>query len=282
MKFSFNNFGKFLLVPALIAALTLPQLSFAAQKTIPTKMPEPLKLNGKNIGSLELVNEGAKLLAAGQTQQAEAVLGEALLKNPDSPEAAYNFGLALAFNGKFYDAIQANFKALELKQQFAEAHLALGNLFLTMGDLEQALNAFDHATHLSPGPFITRAALFNKAVALGRLKRFAEAELAFSECLAATPDDQSIPFQLAEMNLRQGKPESALKWLDTMNEEYLVESNLMRAKAYIALKDSKKAKQALATSKKLLVNDVELKTDKDLNRIIGDIEKEIENIAKND
>jgi tetratricopeptide (TPR) repeat protein len=247
----------------------------SARSGAETRMPRPLQVARKNTGSLILVNQGAELLSRGKTQQAEVLLGQALVKNPQSPEAAYNFGLALAFNGKFREAVQANFKALELKEQFPEAHLALGNLFLTMGDFDQAIKAFDQAEYLSPGPFITRAARFNRAIALSRLKRFAEAEVAFSECLAANPDDQAIPFQLAALQLQQNKPEAALNWLDTMTNEFEIESNLMRARAYLKLKDIKNARLALNKTQQLLKNDSYLESNNDLNRIIKKVENEI-------
>jgi tetratricopeptide (TPR) repeat protein len=281
MKFLFLSVKNIALV-LFIFAITISAASGQPEtRAVETKIPRPLQIKTKDVGALEQVNQGARLLAAGRTREAEAMLGEALMQNPDSPEAAYNLGLALAFNGKFYEAIQANFKALELKEQFAEAHLALGNIFIAIGDFEQALKAFETASHLSPGPFVTRAAAFNKAVALGRLGRFAEAEIAFSECLAANPNDQTIPFQLAALNLKMGKPESTLKWLEAIDQEYAIESNLLRTRAFMAMKDAKKAAQTLAATKKLLAQNKELKNDKDLNRILAEIEKEIKASAGN-
>ncbi len=278
MFFTFKNIALVLFILTWTAATVIAQ---PATRAVETKIPPPLQLNNKNLGSLALVNQGAKLLATGQTQQAEALLGKAVMQNPNSPEAAYNFGLALAFNGKYYEAIQANFKALELKEQFAEAHLALGNVFITIGDFEQALKAFERASHLSPGPFITRAAAFNRAVALSRIGRFTDAEVAFSECLAINPDDQAIPFQLAVLNLKLDRPESTLKWLESVDQEFAVESNLLRTRAYMAMRDFKKAAQTLATAKKLLSQDNSLKSNKDLNRIIAEIEKEVKASANN-
>jgi tetratricopeptide (TPR) repeat protein len=270
MKFSHNI--KWLLTILVLNSILITGLQ---AQPMETKMPTPLQINSEEIGSLNKINQGAQLLAKGETMQAEVLLGEALIEHPDSPEAAYNFGLALAFNGKFYEAIQANFKALELKENFPEAHLALGNIFMTIGDFQQALDAFAQAIELSGNEQLTRTATFNRAVALGKVGRYAEAQLEFSSCLAATPNDQAIPFQLAALSLRRGKPASAIKWLDSMNDEYVIESNLMKARAYIALKDTKQAKLALAAAKNSLAADSQLKADKDLNRIIAEIEAEI-------
>ncbi|MGM0601651.1 MAG: tetratricopeptide repeat protein [Candidatus Rifleibacteriota bacterium] len=263
-----------------VISLSLVLATNLQAQPMETKMPAPLQINSEEIGSLDKINQGAQLLAEGKTMRAEVILGEALIEHPESPEAAYNFGLALAFNGKLYEAIQANFKTLELKENFPEAHLALGNIFMTIGDFQQALDAFEQAIELSSNEQLTGTATFNRAVALGKLGRYAEAQLEFSSCLAATPNDQAIPFQLAALSLRRGKPASAIKWLDSMNDEYAIESNLMKARAYLSLKDSKKAYLALATAKKSLAKDSELKANTDLNRIINEIESEIKNSKK--
>jgi Flp pilus assembly protein TadD len=113
MKISHNI--KWLLT---VSVINLVLLAGLQAQPIETKMPTPLQINSEEIGSLDKINQGAQLLAEGKTMRAEVVLGEALIEHPESPEAAYNFGLALAFNGKFYEAIQANFKALELKENF--------------------------------------------------------------------------------------------------------------------------------------------------------------------
>jgi hypothetical protein len=78
-----------------------------------------------------------------------------------------------------------------------------------------------------------------------------------------------------------GKPESTLKWLEAIDQEYAIESNLLRTRAFMAMKDAKKAAQTLAATKKLLAQNKELKNDKDLNRILAEIEKEIKASAGN-
>jgi tetratricopeptide (TPR) repeat protein len=193
----------------------------------------------------ERVNEGARLLSAGQSLKAEAILGQALVENPQSAEAAYNFGLALAFNGKHSEAVQAYFKALELRTDFPEAHLALGATYLSAGQNESALLAFNQALQTDSASEIRQAALFNKGVALGRLKRFPEAEMCLAETLALSPDDPSAAFQLGRLQMQQGKWQEGADWLESTIHDLPLESHTLRAKAFIRLKQKDKASESL-------------------------------------
>lgn len=224
----------------------------------PVKQAVPIVVDVTSLGSLKLVNEGVKLLSVGKTIEAEALLGQALVENTDSPEAAYNFGLALAFNGKFQEAAKAQIKAIELKEQFAEAHLALGINYLTVADFDQALQAFKTAEHLAPGPFIRNAALYNKAIVFGKQDRYFEAEIALSDCLASNPGDAAIVYQLAVLQFRQKKHEMALGWLDSLGRDAGLEAFLMKAKIYAQLNNLEKVKEYSAKCREAMATDVQL------------------------
>ncbi|PKL43393.1 MAG: hypothetical protein CVV41_10055 [Candidatus Riflebacteria bacterium HGW-Riflebacteria-1] len=223
-----------------------------AKSAVTTGKASPATVDPASLGSLALVNEGARLLAAGETKEAEVVLGQAVGENPNSPEALYNFGLALSFNNKFAEAVQAQLKAVELKAQFPEAYLALGNLYLSVDENEQALSAFEQAHQLAHNEHVRRSALFNKGTVLGRLDRFLEAEMVFSECLALDPTDTSPAFALANLHLRQGNYEVALGWLDSVSNDFLLETSFLRCRLQLKLKDAAAASKAFSEARKVL------------------------------
>ncbi|MBU1106197.1 MAG: hypothetical protein KKB51_05965 [Candidatus Riflebacteria bacterium] len=199
-----------------------------------------------NPGSLALVNEGARLLAAGKTVEAEVILSRAIVENPSSPEA----------------------------------YLALGNLYMTAKKDEQALSAFEQAYQLAQNEFIKRSALFNKGTVLNRLNRFLEAEMAFSECLALDPTDTAPAFSLAGMHMRQGNYEMALGWLDSVSDDYLLETSFLRCRLHILLEDADAANKAFAEAGKVLDADKKLDPEsrKELARALEEIEKELANL----
>ncbi|MFZ2960688.1 MAG: tetratricopeptide repeat protein [Candidatus Ozemobacteraceae bacterium] len=203
--------------------------------------------------SFSLVNEGAKLLSEGQSQKAEEVLLQAVAKYPDLPEAAYNLGLAQAFNERFADAEQAQRRALAKNPRFAAAHLALGNALLSQGRAKEALESFIRAEAVASGDAeITTSATLNRAATLGKLNRYIEAEEAFSDCLARNPDDPTPAFQIGTLKLRQKKWAEALEWLDIASSSLPLEVAVLRAKALVKLTRQTEAKAALEHAEKTL------------------------------
>ena len=78
-------------------------------------------------------------------------------------------------------------QAIERKYDFAEAHLALGDLYAAAGSDEDALDCYQLAVHFSPHSYNARLAL---AAALMRAGRHAEAVTA---CDAAIALNESLP-----------------------------------------------------------------------------------------
>lgn len=239
------------------------------------KPAAPAKIEAADVGSLAKVNEGARLLAAGETGEAEAVLGQAVVENPESPEAMYNFGLALGFNGKFAEAVRAHLKATELKPQFPEAHLALGNLYLSAGENDNALLAYEQAHQIAHNDALRRSALFNRATALIRLSRLEEAELALSECLALDPLDTSPVISLVNLHEKKGNHEVALGWLESAGPEYRLEAAVLKCRILTKTRDAAKAGAALAEARKALAEEKGLS---DAHR--SELTKTIEVMAK--
>ena len=226
--------------------------------------------------TLQQVNEGARLLAEGESVTAEALLGQALLDNPLSAEAAYNFGLALAFNGQWENALQPFSKALELRPTFPEAHLAVGTTYLSTGNAESALEAFTRAIEMNPTEAVLHAATFNKGVALGRLHRFSEAELCLAESLALAPDDPSPAFQLGRLQMQQEKWQEGADWLEATIHDLPLESHTLRTRAFLKLNQPDKAAASLqlaqtALQEAVLADTVRAEVASRLNRLAAEI-----------
>jgi len=269
---------------ACIGLATGPMLS--AQEILPvpaktragqTAPAAPATVDPVSLGSLALVNEGARLLAAGETGEAETILGRAVVENPESPEAMYNFGLALGFNNKFAEAINAQLKAIELKAQFPEAYLSLGNMYLALDENEQALNAFEQAHTLAHNEHVRRSALFNKGTVLSKLGRVLEAEMALSECLAIDPADTAPAFALANLHMRQGNYEMALGWLDSVSSDYQLETSFLRCRLQLKLKDREAASKAFGEAGKILNESKNLPEEHriELTRALEEMAKEL-------
>jgi len=231
---------------ALFACLTSATLADPAAPLNDLDGLQPSLPKAQTSASLAPVNDGAALLGSGRSLEAEELLAKATADLPTCAEAFYNYGLALAFNGKHEPALGAFRRALEIRAGFPEAHLALGTSQLTLGKPEEALTAFETALAQAPDTPTGHAALFNKGTALGRLKRFTEAELALSEALAADPDDPAPAFQIGKMKMQQEKWQDALSWLEAASASFPLESFLLSGRAHVRLQQREAAEKALA------------------------------------
>jgi len=230
------------------------------------QLPQP----ASQTASVSKVNEGASLLAAGQSLKAEEILNQAVADNPGCAEGYYNLGLALAFNGKHAEALAAHRKALELRADFPEARLAFGIAHLTLNQPKQALEAFDSVLARIPDSPAGRAALFDKGTALGRLKRYTEAELCLSEALAADPDDPAPAFQIGKLKMEQGKWQDALGWFETTVSAYPLESHILSGRAHLKLRNRSAAEHALDQAVSCLATDTQNEATK--ARLTGEID----------
>ncbi|MBF0545951.1 MAG: tetratricopeptide repeat protein [Candidatus Riflebacteria bacterium] len=211
------------------------------------KLPQPAT------SSIELINKGALLLSQGKLIEAENVLSKACDENQNSPEAFYNLGLTLSFEGDFTNASKNFTKAINLKPEFPAANLALGVAYISNGETEKALDAFSKCYQQSD-PFSEngKSAFFNRGIALGRLKRFSEAELCFSELLAQNPDDPFPAFEIGKLKMQQGKNVQALEWLDAAKTALPLEVSILKGKIQLKMGKKAEANKSLEEAKQLL------------------------------
>ncbi|MBF0410572.1 MAG: tetratricopeptide repeat protein [Candidatus Riflebacteria bacterium] len=260
-------FAFFMFISSLSCAIDNPMIELPAS-TIKPASPAT--------SSLDLVNKGAILLNQGKSIEAEKILSDAVKNNPVSPEAFYNYALALSFNGNVIEAASASQKAIELKKDFPAARLLLGTSYLTTGKPLEALKAFSAAlSQIDNDNVCYLPALFNKAVALGKLEKYTEAEACFAEVLASNPDDPAPAFQIGVLKIKQKKWDQALEWLDASKSAFPLEAAILSGKANVEMGNKELAAEHLEKAKVILMDSSVLAADVKVS-----IASEVENLQK--
>ena len=70
--------------------------------------------------------------------------------NPDDLSFRYSFGDLLEIDGDYQGALSQYYKALELNVNDPEGYFKIGEVYLKMGDIEQADIYFSQASQMSP------------------------------------------------------------------------------------------------------------------------------------
>ncbi len=121
--------------------------------------------------------------------------------DPDSVNAYYNMGYALAQKGKFEDAVPFYLKSLEIRPNYSYAHNNLANALIELGEFDRAYLHFTEALKVDPG---YEQAHQNLAIALAQRNRFDEAIKHFSEAVRLRPDFADAQNNLANVLAVQG------------------------------------------------------------------------------
>ncbi|MCS7173182.1 MAG: tetratricopeptide repeat protein [Armatimonadetes bacterium] len=120
---------------------------------------------GVESGFEELLARGERLLEAGELQEAEALLREAVACEPRSARAHSKLGAALARQGRYQEAAAVLHRAIELDPRYAPAYTNLGAVYHEQGRLEEALQAYRKALEVDPEYWIAHqnlAALYRQ------------------------------------------------------------------------------------------------------------------------
>jgi tetratricopeptide (TPR) repeat protein len=123
----------------------------------------------------------------------------------------YNLGMAHANFGRHAEAVRAFDRALRIDREYEEALYHKGRSLKTLGDLEGAQLALEHAAQLAPGePDV----LYELGLVLGRLGQTAEARSRFSQVLVLRPGHVDARINLAVAHLKTGDAQSAIEQLN--------------------------------------------------------------------
>ena len=129
---------------------------------------------------------GVLSFSAGRTIEAIGLIGRAIRAKPDLLDAYLNLAEAHEAAGQRGEALAACHKALARAPDFADAHARLALLVASNGDAPLALAHARVALALAPDAV---EALCGRGFALRALRRFEEADTAYTRAVALAPDD---------------------------------------------------------------------------------------------
>jgi tetratricopeptide (TPR) repeat protein len=178
-------------------------------------------------GNLSLIQSAARSLAAGDLEHAESTLNVVLGTAPDDFRALNLLGIVRAEQHRELDAEKLFKRALELKPDFASAHISLGMLYVQMSKPDDAISQFQDALRLDSG----RADARNSLVSVWRDQAHAavrknDPEKALSLLLQArktSPKDADVAYEFGMVALSMSLYPDALQafkeTLDLRNDD---------------------------------------------------------------
>ncbi len=135
---------------------------------------------------------------------------------PDTGASAADAATAAEFNrrgvllrqrAQYAEAARSLMRAVELKHDFAEAHLNLGLTYLDQGHLEDAADSLQLAAHFAPGLVTAHIELGTVLAKLGRLDA---AEAAYRQALTLDPGHGEARLRLGNVLKARGDLDSAI------------------------------------------------------------------------
>lgn len=170
-------------------------------------------------GSLELLGRrGFVALKLRRSERALEDYSEVILMTPDDACAFNNRGLAYMQLGILDKALVDFNKSLELNSAHPDHHNSRARVYLMLGETELSINdnrmALEACEHIFD-PDLTDDVVWNdRAEALVRLGRYAEAIKTSEDVLAIKPNDPEPYRFIAEAYLGMGLESDALKFFD--------------------------------------------------------------------
>jgi hypothetical protein len=141
----------------------------------------------------------------------EALWRESLARNPMNRRALTNLGTYYSRVERWDDAVGVFEKILSHNPGDGPAYAKLAYIYAQPGypkrDDRKALEYLDRGLALNPDNFL---GLFNKAIVLIRMERFAEAEESLRRAVVLSPNYVAARFMLGEVALRMGRTDEAV------------------------------------------------------------------------
>ncbi len=152
-------------------------------------------------------NLGYDLRQKGRVDEAIAHFQKALQIKPDYAEAHVNLGEALFQQGKVDEAMIHFQKALQIRPDYAEAHNNLGNALLQKGRVDEAITHLQKALQIIPGFVKARASFGNALLQKGNVD---EAIVQYQTALQIKPDYAEAYNILGYALLQKGRVDEAM------------------------------------------------------------------------
>jgi predicted TPR repeat methyltransferase len=142
------------------------------------------------------------LLREDRLAEAEAAFDAVLRTWPQQPDALHYLGVLRHAQGRTDEAIALVREALALRPEDAGAWNNLGNILLLGGQADAAADAWQHS--IDAGGAASAQALSNLAVLYRKQGRPADAERAARQAIAVNPEDGDAWYRLSQALLDQG------------------------------------------------------------------------------
>ncbi len=122
--------------------------------------------------------------------------------------AHYNFGYALAGQGRMTEAIEQYKQALQINPDLAQPHNAWGNALVNQGKMSDAIEQYRQALQINPD---LADASYNWGVTLARQGKANEAVEHFERALQINPDSANAHFEFGNALNTLGKAAEAME-----------------------------------------------------------------------
>ncbi|MBN2193974.1 MAG: tetratricopeptide repeat protein [Polyangiaceae bacterium] len=197
-----------------LAAVGVLQACGGARQKPPTEPENPPAFGDEGGGGTESVpasnarvQAGIEAIQAGDFAGAKANLTEAVVQDPQDPQAPYYLGVALEGLDEMDAARAAYEKALALDPKLLEARINLSGILIDEGEGQRAVPIVEEGLKLAPDH---PALLLNHALALDLAGDRKGAVAAYAKAVEKTPDDATLRYAYAE-NLAQDGQSDAVK-----------------------------------------------------------------------
>jgi tetratricopeptide (TPR) repeat protein len=100
----------------------------------------------------EALEKGFKALQSGDTDRADSIFHDALVRHPRDPLLLFGAGVVAKVQGQDRDAIALLKQALQIEPQLSEASAILGELLYRQGDIDLAIKMYERALPNASAP----------------------------------------------------------------------------------------------------------------------------------
>ena len=163
--------------------------------------------------NLVLLEYSIDLIFLNEYTEAIKVLNKVLKRIDDSGEyferdrVYFNLGLAYHEQNQLYDAEKYYYKCLDENDNYNKAKVNLGNVYREIGDYDLSLDFYNEVLDENPNFY---EALYNKAILLGHMKKYEEAEELFDK-IKKLKDNNNVFYDKALMYYNVNNMKSLLE-----------------------------------------------------------------------
>lgn len=167
-------------------------------------------------GSAALMQRGASAKEAGALEASIEIYRQAVIGDPESPEARRDLGALLAQTGRFSESVDQYREAVRLEPGKGLNHFVLGLVLEQTDGVSESLEALQRAVDLEPEYREFRFALASRLAQAGD---YAAAHKHFSYLLTLDEDDLDVRLERAKLGLELGDLAAALEDAKRVEQE---------------------------------------------------------------